>query len=237
MIELCDFDPLEPIIASKYYREKELNNRWSEAYYYKLLERACKEKKLIRLCNGMYCRPQYTPFNFKLTNDDIVKIFTASEQGFEVGEKLFHDTGIMLDDYTTRTVYTSQLRDSKMKIGGVQFFRYEIEYTPEYTGTIAMLEVCSNYYKMGTLDHTKLIQMYIRFCQSYNDEIAREVIEKVGYPKFAISFLRMILDAYHIPNTLGDFLSARSVYKHPTISEIQMKSDWDRRNLRRRITR
>lgn len=237
MIELCDFDPLEPIIASKYYREKELNNRWSEAYYYKLLERACKEKKLIRLCNGMYCRPQYTPFNFKLTNDDIVKIFTASEQGFEVGEKLFHDTGIMLDDYTTRTVYTSQLRDSKMKIGGVQFFRYEIGYTPEYTGTIAMLEVCANYYKIGTVDHTKLIKMYTRFLRSYNNEVAREVIEKVGYPKFAIAFLRMILDTHHIPNTLGEFLSARSVYKHPTISEIQMKSDWDRRNLRRRITR
>ena len=235
MIELCDFDPLEPIIASKYYNEKELNNRWSETYYYKLLERACKEKKLIRLCNGMYCLPKYTPFNYKLTDDDLVEMFTASEQGFEVGEKLFHDTGIMLDDYITRTVYTSQLRDSKMKIGGVQFFRYEIEYTPEYTGTIAMLEVCANYYKIGTVDHTKLIQMYTKFLRSYNDEVTHEVIEKVGYPKFAIAFLRMILDTYHVPNTLGEFLSARSVYKHPTISEIHMKSDWDRRNLRRRV--
>ena len=183
----------------------------------------------------MYCRSQYTPFNFKLTNDDIVKIFTASGRGFEVGEKLFHDTGIMLSDYTTRTVYTSQLRDSKMKIGNVQFIRHEIGYTPEYTGTIAMLEVCANYYKIGTVDHTKLIKMYTRFLRSYNNEVAREVIEKVGYPKFAIAFLRMILDTYHVPNTLGEFLSARSVYKHPTISEIQMKSDWDRRNLRRRI--
>ena len=235
MIELCDFDPLEPIIASKYYREKELNNRWSEAYYYKLLERACKEKKLIRLCNGMYCRPKFTPFDYKLTNDDIVELFTASGRGFEVGEKLFCDKGVMIGTYTSRVVYTSQLRDSKMKIGGVLFVRYEIEYTHQYTETIAMLEVCSNYYKMGTLDHTKLIQMYIRFCQSYNDEIAREVIEKVDYPIFAISFLRMILVAFHIPNTLGDFLSSRSVYKHPTISEIQMKSDWDRRNHRRWI--
>ena len=235
MIELCDFDPLEPIIASKYYREKDLNYRWSEAYYYKLIERACKEKKLIRLCNGMYCRPKFTPFNYKLTDDDLVEMFTASEQGFEVGEKLFHDTGIMLDDYTTRTVYTSQLRDSKMEIGGVQFFRCEIEYTPEYTGTIAMLEVCANYYKIGTVDHTKLIQMYTKFLRSYNDEVACEVIEEIGYSKFTIDFLRMILDTYHIPNTLGEFLSARSVYKHPTISEIQVKSDWDRRNLRRRI--
>ena len=237
MIELCEFDPLEPIIASKYYREKELIDRWSEAYYYKLLERACKEKKLIRLCNGMYCRPKFTPFDYKLTNDDIVEIFTASGRGFEVGEKLFHDTGIMLGDYITRTVYTSQLRDSKMKIGSVQFVRHEIEYTPQYTETIAMLEVCANYYKMSAVDHTKLVKMYIRFCQAYKDEITREVIEKVGYPKFAISFLRMILDAYHIPNTLGNFLSARSVYKHPTISEIQIKSEWDRRNLRRRIIR
>ena len=88
-----------------------------------------------------------------------------------------------------------------------------------------MLEVCANYYKMGTVDHTKLIQMYTRFLQSYNNEVESEVIEKVGYPKSDIAFLRMILDTYHISNTLGEFLSARSVYKHPTISEIQMKSD------------
>lgn len=237
MIELCDFDPLEPIIASKYYREKELNNRWSEAYYYKLLERACKEKKLIRLCNGMYCRPKFTPFDYKLTNDDIVELFTASGRGFEVGEKLLHDTGIMLDDYITRTVFTSQLRDSKMKIGNVQFVRHEIEYTHQYTETIAMLEVCANYHKIATVDHTKLISMYTGFCGIYNDDVAHEVIKKVGYPKYAISFLRMILDDYHIPNTLGEYLSTRSVYKHPTISEIQMKSDWDRRNLRRRTIR
>ena len=183
----------------------------------------------------MYCRPKFTPFDYKLTNDDIVELFTASGRGFEVGEKLLHDTGIMLGDYTTRTVYTSQLRDSKMMIGNVQFIRYEIGYTPEYTGTIAMLEVCANYYKIGTVDHTKLIKMYTRFLRSYNDEVTHEVIEKVCYPKFAIAFLRMILDTYHVPNTLGEFLSARSVYKHPTISEIHMKSDWDRRNLRRRI--
>lgn len=182
----------------------------------------------------MYCRPKFTPFNYKLTDDDLVEMFTTSEQGFEIGEKLFHDTGIMLDDYTTKTVYTSQLRDSKMKIGGVQFFRYEIEYTPEYTGTIAMLEVCANYYKIGTVDHTKLIQMYTKFLRSYNDEVACEVIEEIGYSKFTIEFLRMI---YHIPNTLSNFLSARSVYKHSTISEIHMKSDWGRRNLSRRIIR
>ncbi|EWM53325.1 hypothetical protein RF007C_10155 [Ruminococcus flavefaciens 007c] len=33
---------------------------------------------------------------------------------------MFHDTGIMLGDYITRTVYTSQLRDSKMKIGNLR---------------------------------------------------------------------------------------------------------------------
>lgn len=185
----------------------------------------------------MYCRPKFTPFNYKLTDDDLVEMFTASGRGFEVGEKLFHDTGIMLGDNITRTVYTSQLRDSKMKIGGMQFIRHEIEYSSQYTDTIAMLEVCDNYYKIGTVDHTKLIQMYTKFLRSYNDEVACEVMKEIGYSKFTIDFLRMILDTYHIPNTLSKFLSARSVYKHPTISEIQMKSEWDRRNLSRRIIR
>ena len=102
-------------------------------------------------------------------------------RGFEVGEKLFCDKGVMIGTYTSRVVYTSQLRDSKMKIGGVRLIRHDIDYFTPYIETITMFEICTNYHKMGTVDHTKLIQLYTKFCHSYNDEVAREVIEKVGY--------------------------------------------------------
>lgn len=233
-LEFLDYSS-GPILASKVYVEKGLDKYWSVPYYYKLLERACKSNALIRLAKGVYCYPKHDRYDHRLTDDEVVELFTANFKGVEVGEHMFHEKKVMFYESDKRTVFTSELQTKEVNVNGVHIIHYDLGYYPKYAETIQMLEVLKNYYKMGTVDHTYLMVMYTSYCHNYDDGIARKVIETIGYPKSTVSFLHMILESFHIPNTLGELLSKRSVYKHPTIEEISRQSDRDRRNLRRRV--
>ncbi len=226
---------MEPLFVNRIYESDNLEQYMSRESYYQLLSRLVDREKIGRICKGIYFIPKgRSILRPKLTEDQLVEMFTKQCRGVEVGEKLFWDKRIMLTNYSRRLVYTSLLIDITMTVDGVTLKRFDLSYTDSEKETIQMLEVLDNYYKMGDIDHRELIEMYLNYIELYNDDVARKVIDTIGYSKSTIDFLKTILDAHRVPNTLADYLSRRSKYKHPTVDELMYMADWDRRNLKRR---
>ena len=234
MLLLIDHGVMEPLFASQIYKEERLIERLTEQNYFQILSRLCKNGKLRKLAKGIYYIPNYDVSFRQITDNEIVEMFTNYHNGIEVGEKMFYDNKIMLNRYSKRMVYTSLIKDRKMIMNGIVFKRICLSYSKIERTTIEILEVLDNYYRMSDVDHRSIIDFYLRFIKNYDDNVARRVIDTIGYSKSTIDFLKAILDKYRIPNTLSDYLSKRSKYRHPTVDELKYMADWDRRNLKRR---
>ena len=232
---LLDYGIMEPLIVNEIYDSDDLSQYISRESYYQLLSRLVNRGRLGRISKGSYYIPTSEVFSHvNLTDDILVDMFTAYSKGIEVGEILFSEKKIMLSVPQNRKVYTSLIKDHKMTVNGIFFKRVNLAFSVSEKATIEMLEVLENYYKMGDINHGNLISMYLSFIRNYDDNVARKVLDTIGYTKSTIDFLKTILDAHRVPNTLAVYLSRRSKYKHPTIDELKYMADWDRRNLKRR---
>ena len=85
---------------------------------------------------------------------------------------------------------------------------------------VEMLDILQHYSKIQGVDPAQFLICCRRFASEYDDMTFAQVQEVLRCPKATISFLKHILDFYHVPNSLQKFLSALSKYKHPRMEEL-----------------
>ena len=108
------FKPNELIYASKLFSEK-LEDKVSEAAYYKTLERMCKSGKLGKAAKGTYYIPKTSRFGtIPLSEKEIISAFTKEESGTIVGYSLYNQLGITTQISKATKVLSSAL-DSQTK--------------------------------------------------------------------------------------------------------------------------
>ena len=210
----------ELIFASKLYAEQ-LSNAVTEYAYYQTLARMCKAGMLCRAAKGIYYRPCVSRYGIvPLPQKEIVAAFTESNKGTIVGYSLYNHLKLTTQVPKTIEVYSSQIEQQTKRICNVQLQFCDLIFTDEVSHTIHMLDVLQNFDEIQDLNYDSFIVFCEDFSSTYNEIIFEQVRKKVPCQKRTISFLREILNYYHVEHHLDKFLSSLSEYKHPTMEEI-----------------
>lgn len=212
--------PNQIFFAGQLYREK-LTEQMTEAAFYKIVERLCREGGLVKVAQGTYCRPRIGRFGVLPPSEaEIVKAFTKNYTGMTIGYALYNSLQLTTQIGKNIEVLTSRIEQNQKTIGNVQLMQCPIEFEPEAQSMVQMLEVLKNYTKIQDLNTKRFIMYAEIFSQSYNEEILHQVYSIRRYPKRVIAFLAEILNFYGISHGLSRYLSALSEYKHPKMEEL-----------------
>ncbi len=208
------------IFASKLY-EQRLKDTVSEAAFYQTLIRLCKAGKLCRIAKGTYYRPKVSKYGIvPPSQKEIVDAFTQSNAGTVVGYALYNNLNLTTQIPKTVEVLSSKLEQKTKSISNVQLQACDLEFTTEVKNMVHILEVLQNFNAIQDLDYKQFLQFCETFVQNYNEIVFQQVYQQIRYQKRTISFLRTILNYYHVSNGLHRFLSTLSDYKHPTMEDI-----------------
>ena len=210
----------ELIFASKLYKYKIYVNM-NEATYYKSLERMSHTGELAKAAKGIYYKPQYSKYGMiPLSEKQIIKGFTENNTGMVIGYKMYNQFHLTTQVSKKVQVLSSVPDGFTKTVKNVNIKQGLLEYTDEVKYIIYGLEVLQNYNKIQDLNYKAFIDFSKEVAQHYKNETFEAVISKISYKKSTISFLREILNYYHISNNLEQYLSSLSSYKHPKMEDI-----------------
>lgn len=210
----------ELIMASRLYKES-LNGYVSEAAYYKMLERMCKSGELAKATKGIYYIPTIDKYGVvPLSENQIVEAFTQNETGVVIGYAMYNRLNLTTQVSKNINIFSSALEGLSKTVRNVLIKKAQLEYSEPIKKMICGLEVLQNFYEIEDLNYSAFLEYTKSIALNYNNEIFKTVISKISYKKSTISFLREILEYYHVPNDLGMNLSSLSSYKHPHMEEL-----------------
>lgn len=210
----------ELILASKLYSDA-LSNEISEAAYYKMLERMCKNNELTKVAKGVYCIPNISKYGVVLPSEnEIVSAFTKNNTGVTVGYAMYNELRLTTQIPKNVVIFSSSLENMSRKIRNVQIKQVRLHYSEKVKNMINCLEVLQNFYNIQDLNHHYFIKFIEEFVSNYDTETFQTVYAELAYKKSTIAFLREVLSFYNIPNNLDRYLSSLSTYKHPRMEEL-----------------
>lgn len=212
--------PEKKIIFAREVFEKltKEDKKISSENFYKVLERLVTSGELTRLSKGIYARPKKTRFGVILPNSkEIVEVFIEKEKGMMVGYHLYNKLKLTTQIPKKYRVFTRDTH-KKSTIQQVVLKEYKLKYTEEIQKMISMLEVLSNVETIQDLNEKQFVSYCKEFAINvYNDQIMEKVVKEIGYKKKTLYFLKTILDAYQISNSIHTKLSKTSKYKVPEV--------------------
>ena len=193
----------------------------SEAAFTQAISRLCRNGEIRRISKGVYCRPKMTRFGTVLPSDrEIVERFTGENHGVIVGYGLYNSLGITTQISKRVTAYSSIADEKYKRIGNVTIHRYDLDYTAEIKAIIRLMELLHHYKEIEDIRFTALVHSLESLSKQYTDKAFDAVQKAIGYPKWAIAFLREVLNYYHVPNQLSRYLSTLSTYRIPKMEEL-----------------
>ncbi len=217
---LRDYNENQLIFASQLFREK-LIGKISEAAFYKVLERMCKEEEIVKLAKGTYYLPKKTKYGIIPPSEkEILSAFTSNCSGTVIGYTLYNNLSLTTQIPKTINVMSSALESFSKTIRNINIQYLNISYTEEVNNMIHGLEVLQNFNKIQDINYISFIKFAENFAYNYNENIVNKIIETKRYKKVTISFLYEILKHFNVNNNLNVYLSELSNYKHPTMEEI-----------------
>ena len=208
------------IFANQFYNENIFDTITEEAFY-KSLERMCKAGTLCKLSKGTYYRPKIGRYGIVPPSEqEIVETFTKNENGTIIGYQLYNQLNISTQVSKRIEILSSQINQQSKTIKNIHIKQYKLEYTEDVKSVIHMLEILKNFYSIEDLNYNAFTSYCEKFSRNYHDKTAQYVLKNIHHQKCTISFLREILDYYHVSNTLDIHLSKLSQYKHPSMEAI-----------------
>lgn len=208
------------IFASKVY-EEQLCGQITEGAYYQTLGRLCKSGVLCRIGKGTYYRPQRGKYGLiPLPQSEIISAFTEEETGAVVGYAMYNELKLTTQVPKAVEVFSAKVEQQTKSIGNVSVRFCGLEYTPEVTNALRMLEVLQNFEEIQELNYYQFICFCKRFAARYSEEAVRQVVAVRQYKKRTLAFLKSVLEYYDVPNGMSKYLSTLSEYKYPSMEVI-----------------
>lgn len=213
----------ELIFARELFQRIASKTAISEENFYKVLERMVSNQELARLSKGVYTRPQQTRFGLVLpTEKEIVDQFIENEKGMVVGYQLFNQLQLTSQISKRYHILTNNSHQ-KSTIQNISIKQSKLTFTHSVRETLAMLEVLSVVDNLQDLDEKQFITYCEDFAKnSYQDHVLDLILSEHRYKKSTLYFLKLILDSYHIPNTVHQYLSTLSKYKEPKVAYYEV---------------
>ena len=192
-----------------------------EVTYYKTLERMCKKGTLVHLTKGLYYRPEISRFGLvPIGEEDIIEYYAGNGRGNVVGYRLYNKKGLTTQIGTRVEVLSDALSGQKKTIQNIYVTNIGFSLTADAVPVIETLEILQNYKKIEDLNKTALGAYMQAYALSYSDKAAVCVLESRKYKKSTIAFLARFLEFHRVKHSLGNYLSALSVYDVPDMEEF-----------------
>lgn len=192
-----------------------------ESTYYKILERLCKDQRLIHLTNGLYYKPKESAFGqIPISDKEIAAHYIHNGHGIIIGYHLYNDKGITTQISKNIEVLSNVIGSQKKTAGNVKIKRANIKFTSKNIPIIETLEILQNYNKIQDINKKGLLSYMAGFADKYSDNAAIEVLQNMKYKKSTISFVKSFLDYLNVPNSLGKYLSKLSNYAIPNMERL-----------------
>ncbi|MGT2801781.1 DUF6088 family protein [Streptococcus henryi] len=206
------------IFASELFLKLTSGEDYSEENFYKVLERLVTKKSLMRISKGVYVRPKVSHFGpIGPTDDEIISLFIDHEKGMLIGYHLYNQLELTTQISKNYKVLTNSSH-GKSTIQNISIKECHLKFTESVKQIISMLEVLSHVDTIQDLNEEKFIIFCKEFANKYYDNLVLEtVLQEMKYKKSTLYFLKLILDAYQVPNTLQKYLSRLSKYKEPQV--------------------
>ena len=203
----------EPILVGSIYK-KYLYSQMSELAFMQIISRLCRAGELARVSKGIYCFAKTTRFGtIVLSDKEIEEYYTANNEGMVVGYSLYNKLGVTTQISKKVIIYSSKVEDNLKQIGNVTIVKCNLKYTNNVKAIIQMMELIRHCTEIQDLNSEAMLKALHYLSQYYTNEDFARVQETIKYPKWAIAFMKDILDYNNIKNNLGSYLSTLSKYK------------------------
>lgn len=211
---LKSFKDGEIFLARSIYN-KYFSDIYSEANYFKKLERLSKTQKISPITRGIYYVGSRIP-----KEEDIVSFFTHDQRGIEIGFGLYQKLKLTNLEPSIRVILSSAIEKNDRNIGNIRVISCNLDYTEDICNAITLLEVLKDFESISDISQKGFLEFCKEYSIRFNEKSIDIVLSKLKYKKNTISFLKDILDYFKIPNSLEKYLSKLSTYKHPLVNEI-----------------
>ena len=210
------------IILSKELHRNEFSHI-PELAFYKTLERMNSKHEISRLSKGVYYVPKESKYGLLSPNQqEITSYFTGvnNKKGLSIGYSLYNKYGLTTQIGNSVELYSSIIQEERKSINSVRVYKLALKLNPARVNLIEILEILENFTKIEDLNRANFVLYITSAIRHYEDKEAIEVLRGMKYKKSTIAFLVSILKFNGIKNSLGNFLSATSLYKIPKIQDI-----------------
>ena len=210
------------IILSKELHRNEFSHI-PELAFYKTLERMNSKHEISRLSKGVYFVPKASKYGLLTPNqNEISSYFTGvnNKKGLSIGYSLYNKYGLTTQIGSSIELYSNIIQEERKSINSVRVYKLALKLNPAKVNLIEILEILENFAKIEDLNRVSFVRYITSAIKQYEDNEAIEILHRMKYKKSTIAFLATILRFNGVKNSLGNFLSATSLYKIPKIQDI-----------------
>ncbi len=217
---LGEFKENELIFANKLYKES-LFDKIGEAAYYKTLQRMCESGELVKIAKGVYHLPKKTKYGIVPPSEkEIITAFTENETGTVVGYSLYNELNLTTQIPKTITVMSSAIEGYTKSIRNVVVLQMPLKFSEKTANIVRGMEILQNFNSIQDINYPAFLKYTKKLATDFDVEAFNETVKTKVYKKSTISFMREILNYYHVENNLNEYLSALSKYKHPAMEDL-----------------
>ena len=174
--------------------------------YFVVVKRLEKEGLILPLDKGTYLIVSNT-----IDKEDAVDSYYAAEgHGMVLGYKLFNKIGVSTKEVPKYEIISNRISTTTKHVGDIKITRYECFYFDEVTKSIiSVLEIL----KYGFIEieecckTSQLLLICESLCRKYDDEIFKELINKVHYTFKILREYARLLKIYNVPNNAMSIIS------------------------------
>ncbi|MGE1062821.1 hypothetical protein NXG27_09395 [Megasphaera paucivorans] len=195
----------------------------STANILKILERACLNKKIVRISKGMYYKPRKTRFGvLPISESEIVDFFVGvnNQYGIQSGYYLFNKYNLTTQVAKKHIIYSNVSIRDKGKINNTVIIKLPLQYHLSMAETFEFIEILDQYQHIEDLNSQSFLQYCEYAVKKFNERQFYKICQFKKYKKKTVAFLKTILDSYHVPNDLGRYLNSTSRYNIPVVEGI-----------------
>ena len=185
---LKSFKDGEIFLARSIYN-KYFSDIYSEANYFKKLERLSKTQKISPITRGIYYVGSRIP-----KEEDIVSFFTHDQRGIEIGFGLYQKLKLTNLEPSIRVILSSAIEKNDRNIGNIRVISCNLDYTEDICNAITLLEVLKDFESISDISQKGFLEFCKEYSIRFNEKSIDIVLSKLKYKKNTISFLKDIFN-------------------------------------------
>ncbi len=215
------YPELKIIDSQKVYREKFKNV--PEQVFFKILSRLEKKGEIKRITKGVYCRPKESRFGLLISGEENIQEYLLGKnknRGVIIGYKMYSKYGLTTQVSKNVEVYSNVPYQKRKTIRNVVVRKVELEFEPEISKLIELLEVLENYPSIEDLNRTNLFSFLEKSVDNYNDKVLEKILKQINYKKSTLASLKNVLVFFNVSSIVSSYLRETSRYSAINMEDL-----------------